>query len=793
MDSLLDGIVEPDLVFAPGESADDGAAGRAAADTGLDPMPIVQVAQLADVANPELQTLIETYGEPIGVITEMTGDVVALQTDDSERSLSIGSPIFQDDEVETFEASGVTITFADETTFSLGPDSALLVDEYIYDPSTNDGQHKFSALKGVFVFVSGLVADDAPENIAIETPAGTLGIRGTVVMVEVSTNAVGEQTLTISFAQGAGSFAPDTGGSPVDLQGDFASVSVTGDNAPQTFTLTGEQIQNFVNALGASGYEQLQNAAPNINWDALSLTPPVVDGDATDPADGTDEDDAITDGTDDDDGVTVNTPSPTGIQNPTDSTAPPPLENRRNDDTGTDDLESGSLATETAIITVDLDDDDSSDDDLLNLLLDVLGEDEDDIVGDGDNQDSLDGGEGNDDLDEDELDDSDLDDDDLDDEDDLELIGGAGGGGEESGSEATSLPTRRSLADEGIGTFGDDTITVTVSGEEAFGFDGNDVIFAISGAEANYGGAGADVIYGTSGNDIFAGTGTELDSDTYKDFTIADDKIAVLDYESGVDGAGPFSVTEGSGDYTVSVAANSTTYDIDLEGISGGQSLEAVTTGDPLLVKVSVTNTSPYRVGDNTNNFLDDTVGGPNTTLVGGDGNDTIQGNAGDDVLFGGTGNDSLDGGSGADVIRGGAGDDTILADDGNDRIYGGGGENFITPGLGDDTIYLEENSFFDTDIIEGNADNFTINTSIINFDIFDDEIFIADYSTLPDPVVRFVNDYGGSGWSIDLDVDNNASTDQIIRFGDAIPLSISNLDARLDTGSGQIVFTYDG
>ncbi len=212
----------------------------------------------------------------IGVVSELNGSVTAEQPDGSKRQLSIGSEIYEGDSVATNDIGALTITFNDETSFSIGQDSAIVIDEYIYDPSTNDGSHKFSALKGLFVFVSGLLADDHPEDVAIDTPAGTIGIRGTVITGSIGAEST-DAGVQITFVQGAGYLDSAVSGI-IDLAGTFASVRVENDQV-RTFVLEGDDLESFVQNLGEAGVRTLQTAAPEVDW--ATVIPVVTGDDAT--------------------------------------------------------------------------------------------------------------------------------------------------------------------------------------------------------------------------------------------------------------------------------------------------------------------------------------------------------------------------------------------------------------------------------------------------------------------------------------------------------------------------------
>lgn len=127
---------------------------------------------------------------PIGAIQEISGDVTVIRTDGTEQTVSIGTPIFQGDVIETSENGAVNIMFIDETTFAVSEDARLAIDEYVFDASTQSGTSNFSVLKGVFVFTSGLIGRENPDDVTIDTPSGSIGIRGTIIAGNLNTGEI---------------------------------------------------------------------------------------------------------------------------------------------------------------------------------------------------------------------------------------------------------------------------------------------------------------------------------------------------------------------------------------------------------------------------------------------------------------------------------------------------------------------------------------------------------------------------------------------------------------------------
>lgn len=114
----------------------------------------------------------------IGAVTEISGTVTA-----NGQALSNGGTVNQDATIVTGPNSQVTIVFNDNTQITLSENTSIELDQYVYNPSaTPNGSFLFRSLEGAFQYFSGLIASPSnppPDTKQIETPVGTIGIRGT--------------------------------------------------------------------------------------------------------------------------------------------------------------------------------------------------------------------------------------------------------------------------------------------------------------------------------------------------------------------------------------------------------------------------------------------------------------------------------------------------------------------------------------------------------------------------------------------------------------------------------------
>jgi hypothetical protein len=137
------------------------------------------------VAVPGVVSSLEGFSK-IGVVAAIQGKVEVMTPGAAGRMVESGEEIFIGDEVKTDALGHLQILLLDETVFTIGPNSAITIDKFIYDPGTHVGKMEANITKGVFRYVSGKIAANKPENVTIKLPTATIGIRGTIIAGEVT-------------------------------------------------------------------------------------------------------------------------------------------------------------------------------------------------------------------------------------------------------------------------------------------------------------------------------------------------------------------------------------------------------------------------------------------------------------------------------------------------------------------------------------------------------------------------------------------------------------------------------
>ena len=96
-----------------------------------------------------------------------------------------GDAVFATDTLRTQGNGSIGVTLADDTRVSLGPDSEMRLERYVFAPADGALGMVLNFVRGVAAYVSGRMAKLAPDAVRLETPAAIVGVRGTTVAIKV--------------------------------------------------------------------------------------------------------------------------------------------------------------------------------------------------------------------------------------------------------------------------------------------------------------------------------------------------------------------------------------------------------------------------------------------------------------------------------------------------------------------------------------------------------------------------------------------------------------------------------
>jgi len=142
----------------------------------------------------------ELEAEMAGVSAAVTGEITLSKvTGEVGILVESGMPVYLGDRIITSANAGMQVLLLDETVFTIGPNSDVAIDEFVYDPATGDGRIVADMAKGVMRFVTGKIPLNNPSSMDVNLPVGSIGIRGTIGLIRSMTADQANQIVPGSF------------------------------------------------------------------------------------------------------------------------------------------------------------------------------------------------------------------------------------------------------------------------------------------------------------------------------------------------------------------------------------------------------------------------------------------------------------------------------------------------------------------------------------------------------------------------------------------------------------------
>ena len=235
---------------------------------------------------------IQTVGaaQPIGVAAALRGDVVrlaSLQNDAAIGQMSSGQQVFLGDDIKVGGNGRLQVMLLDETIFTLGANSVMRIDEFVYDPNAPlNNTLTTSITQGAFRFVSGQVARRGADAMTVKLPSATIGVRGTSVAGEVSETGAAQVILlgpaidnNLGLPAGVINVTNEAGGVDITRPGfvtEIAAASIAPE-PPQQATM--QQIRQLEQALSEDAVSELAEGLGVESYEIVAQQGEDSDGD----------------------------------------------------------------------------------------------------------------------------------------------------------------------------------------------------------------------------------------------------------------------------------------------------------------------------------------------------------------------------------------------------------------------------------------------------------------------------------------------------------------------------------
>jgi hypothetical protein len=190
----------------------------------------------------------------VGVAAAVNQELMGTPPTAPARNVILGNDVFHKERLVTNAQGQAQMLFLDGSAFTVGPNSDLVLDEFVYDPATGTGKLAATAAKGLVRFVGGKLSKNQPVTIA--TPTANIGIRGGIALVTVDAETgATEATFLFGVEMTVTSLTGDI--ERISRQG-FASSVQSRTTAPTTATkASSEQLKGSLDRLngqqGATG------------------------------------------------------------------------------------------------------------------------------------------------------------------------------------------------------------------------------------------------------------------------------------------------------------------------------------------------------------------------------------------------------------------------------------------------------------------------------------------------------------------------------------------------------------
>src|SRR5690349_16641409 len=116
----------------------------------------------------------------IGTVAAVKPDAFGAAPGSAEQVLQIGNDLVENQKIRTDANGTANVIFADRSTLTVGKGSEVVLDKFVYDPSTGTGGLAIDLTQGALRFVGGKLSKDG--NVQVKTPTATMTVRGGIAL-----------------------------------------------------------------------------------------------------------------------------------------------------------------------------------------------------------------------------------------------------------------------------------------------------------------------------------------------------------------------------------------------------------------------------------------------------------------------------------------------------------------------------------------------------------------------------------------------------------------------------------
>ncbi len=135
----------------------------------------------------------------VGVSSAVNPDATGAPPGAAARQLVIGQDVIFNEHIATGANGQTQLLFLDELAMTVGPNSDLTIDQFVYDPKSGTGKLAMSATRGLLRYVGGKLSKQ-DQAVTMHTTTATLAVRGGAFLLNIDRN--GQTQVIFVFGDG---------------------------------------------------------------------------------------------------------------------------------------------------------------------------------------------------------------------------------------------------------------------------------------------------------------------------------------------------------------------------------------------------------------------------------------------------------------------------------------------------------------------------------------------------------------------------------------------------------------
>ncbi|MCI5119705.1 MAG: hypothetical protein D3908_00620 [Candidatus Electrothrix sp. AUS4] len=121
----------------------------------------------------------------VGGLRKVSGSATIIR-DGQQIIAKDGIRVKMGDKLTTGANGSLGVIFTDNTRISLGSNSKIDINEYVFQPEKGSFSFLTELVQGTASYISGAIGKLSPKSVKFKTPTAVVGVRGTSFLVKVS-------------------------------------------------------------------------------------------------------------------------------------------------------------------------------------------------------------------------------------------------------------------------------------------------------------------------------------------------------------------------------------------------------------------------------------------------------------------------------------------------------------------------------------------------------------------------------------------------------------------------------